>query len=104
MIVKEEWTHWDEGNSFTYLASGAPLMKFAKNRWSLQSVNGKTLLTTESEVELKGGLFGTLLQPLVRIMTNRMGSDALAAFKYLVENGQPYEGKHSSLPRVSPIC
>jgi hypothetical protein len=33
-----------------------------------------------------------------------MGADALAAFKYLVENGKPYEGKHSSLPRVPVTC
>ena len=104
MTVTEEWTQWEEGNSFTYKASGAPLMKSAKNRWSLQSVNGKTLLTTESEVELKGGIFGKLLLPLIGMITKRVGSDAMAAFKYLVENGRPFEGKHSSLPRVSPIC
>ena len=62
----------------------------------LKAKNGKTLLTTESEVVLKGGIFGKILEPLMLLISKKMGSDALSAFKYLVENGQPYEGKHSS--------
>ena len=104
ITVEEEWTDWDEGVSYTYVASGAPLMKSASNRWSVKPENGKTLLTTESVVVLKGGLFGKLLEPLVRLMSARVGADSLAAFKFLVETGRPFEGKKSALPRVSAVC
>jgi len=62
------------------------------------------LLTTESEVLLKGGILGKLLEPVMLILSKKMGSDSLSAFKYLVEQGKPYDGKHSSLPRVTSFC
>ena len=70
----------------------------------MKAENGKTLLTTESEVVLKGGIFGKILEPLMLLISKKMSSDALSALKYLVENGKPYEGNHSSLPRVSSVC
>jgi len=55
-------------------------------------------------VELKGGPFGRLLEPIMALAFRRMGSNSLAAFKYLVENGRPYAGKHSDLPRAAATC
>ena len=81
-----------------------PLVKSAKNTWSLREENGKTLLETHSEVVVKGGLLGRTLEPLMKLMANKMGGDALAAFKYLVENGEPFQGKHSILQRVPVNC
>lgn len=104
ITIVERWVSWNEGSSFTYEGFNLPLVKSAKNTWSLISENGKTLLITESEVVLKYGIFGRVLEPLMRIMATKMGSDALAAFKYLVENEQPFEGKHSLLPRVPIAC
>ena len=102
--VEENFIAWDEGKSFTYEAIGAPLIKSAKNTWSVEPVNGKTLVTSESEVELKGGIFAKLLEPLLILWSRRVGGDALAALKYFVENGHPYQGKLSKLPRASAIC
>ena len=76
----------------------------SKNTWSVKPDNGETLLTTESGVVLKGGIFGKMLEPLMLLISSRIGSNALYAFKYLVENGKPFEGKHSSLPRVTAFC
>ncbi len=104
ITIVERWVSWNEGSSFTYEGFNLPLVKSAKNTWSLISENGKTLLITESEVVLKGGIFGRLLEPLMRFIATKIGSDALAAFKYLVENEQPFEGKHSLLPRVPIAC
>jgi hypothetical protein len=103
-VITERWVYWKEGESYTYEGFDLPLVKSAKNTWSVKAENGKTLLKTESEVVLKGGIFGRILEPLMLLISKKMGSDALSAFKYLVENGQPYEGKHSSLPRVSAVC
>ena len=103
-VITERWTSWIEGESYTYEGYDLPLVKSAKNTWSLKDENGKTLLTTESELVLKGGIFGRILEPIMSLISKKMGSDALSAFKYLVENGQPYQGKHSSLPRVSATC
>lgn len=49
-------------------------------------------MTTSAEVELKGGVFGLVLVPLVKLMSARLGAQSLASLKYLVENGQPYVG------------
>ena len=102
--VVEEWIAWEEGSSYTYQAHGFPLMKWGRNTWSVEAVDGKTLLTTEAEVEIKGGIFGKLLEPLMRSLSNRMGEESLAAIKYLIETGQPYTGKFSSLPRAAMSC
>ncbi|MEM7131820.1 MAG: SRPBCC family protein [Chloroflexota bacterium] len=105
VTVIEEWTMWDEGNSFTYRAIKRPFMiKTAYNTWSVESVNGQTLLKTESEVVLKGGIFGKLLEPLMRMLTTRMGDESLVAFKYLVENGEPYQGPIADLPNIPVTC
>lgn len=95
---------WDEGKSYTYVGSNIPLVKSARNTWSVKSENGKTLLTTESEVVMKGGMLGRLLEPLMHFIALKLGAKTIAAFKYLVENGKPYEGKHSALPRALPVC
>ncbi len=103
-VITERWISWREGESYTYEGFDLPLVKSAKNTWTVETANGKTLLTTESEVVLKGGIFGRVLEPIMLFISKKMGSDALAAFKFLVENGRPYQGKHSSLPRVSATC
>lgn len=104
ITIRERVTLWDEGNVFSYEGENIPLVKTAKNTWSVKSENGKTLLLTESEIVMKGGIFGRLLDPLMYVIAVKMSGKTLAAFKYLVENGRPYEGKYSRLPRVSSIC
>ena len=104
MTIHEKWISWDEGNSFSYIGYGMPLIKSAKNTWSIKSENGKTLLTSDAEIEFKGGIFGKLLEFATATAMRRMGPPTLAAFKYWAENGRPYEGKHSSLPISPVIC
>ena len=103
MTIQEKWVAWDEGNSFTYIGYGMPLIKSAKNTWSVKRENGKTLLTSQAEIECKGGIFGKLLEFVLGSAMRRMGPPTLAAFKYWVENGRPFEGKHSSLP-IAPVA
>ncbi len=104
ITTREHLIAWEEDKSFQYEAFGVPLMKRATNRWSIRAEGEKTLLTSEAELELKGGIFGRILEPFVSLMIRVMGRRALASFKYLVENGRPYEGKASGLPRVSSSC
>jgi hypothetical protein len=103
-IIKEHWVAWEEGRSFTYEGVGIPLMKRATNRWSVVPHGDQAVLTSEAELELKGGALGRLLEPLIGPVLRRMAPTALAAFKYLVEHGQPYAGKASTLPKPSAIC
>ena len=103
ITIKEKWVAWDEGKSFTYVGYGMPLIKLAKNTWSVRPENGKTLLTSHAEIEFKWGIFGKLMEFALVSAMRRMGPPTLAAFKYWVENGRPYEGKHSSLP-VAPVA
>ena len=102
--ISERWLAWDEGRSFTYERIGIPLVAHARNEWTLHPEGDKTLLTTKAEVILKGGVFGRLLEPIAASQFKRMGPRTLAAFKFLIEHGEPPQGKHSRLPKIPAAC
>jgi carbon monoxide dehydrogenase subunit G len=104
VAVTETMTEWREGESFTYVGTGVPLVRRARNHWRVEAQGARTLVTTVAEVELRGGLAGRLLEPAMRIMSRRMGQASLASFKYLVEHGTPYEGKATRLLPVPSGC
>jgi hypothetical protein len=104
IIIFERWNSWDEGKSFSYEGYNLPLVKSANNTWSLTSENGKTLLKSESELVIKGGFLGRLFEPIMKYIAVKMGNNSLAAFKYLVEKNEPFQGKHSKLPRIESLC
>jgi hypothetical protein len=79
-------------------------MQRAVNRWSVIPQGERALLTSEAEVTIKGGVFGSILEPILGPLMRRMAPNALAGFKYLVEHGHPYERKASQLPRVPATC
>jgi hypothetical protein len=56
------------------------------------------LLTSESEVTIKGGMLGRILEPILGPLMRRMVPNALAGFKYLIEHGYPYEERLLSFP------
>jgi carbon monoxide dehydrogenase subunit G len=91
--VRETIVSWTEGESFAYLGEGAPPMKRALNLWKVEARGLQSLVTSVAEVELKGGMFGRLLEPALAPLARRMGASSLASFKYLVETGRPYLGK-----------
>ncbi len=102
--IREHWVAGDEGRSFAYEGFGIPFIKRATNRWSVLPHGDKSLLTSEAELELKGGVLGRILEPLVGPLMRRMAPNALAGFKYLVEHGHPYAGKAAELPRPPAAC
>ena len=104
VTIKERWVAWDEGRSFTYEGHGIPLMKRAVNRWSVHPQGERSLLTSEAELEVKGGVVGKLLEAILAPMMQRMAPSALGPFKYFVENGHPFEGKASKLPKAPVTC
>jgi ligand-binding SRPBCC domain-containing protein len=104
ITIRERWLRWDEGRSFTYEGVGIPFVAWARNEWSVQPEGDQALLTSEAVVVLKGGPLGRLLEPFAAYQSNRIGRRTLAAFKYLVEHGQPPPVKHAKLPRVATAC
>lgn len=102
--ITEKWIQWEEGHSFTYTGHGLPLVASARNTWYVTAVNGKTLITSKSEIKFKGGPLGILLEPLMLIGVRKMASNSLAAFRYLVEQGKPFTAKHSLLPHILSTC
>jgi len=104
MEVKEKIIDWRDGDSFTYETNNFLMMKYAKNRWSVKTENKKTLLTSETVIILKGGFIGKLFEPLMAMLLKKMANETLAGIKYLVETGQPYKGKYSSLPKIPVVC
>lgn len=101
--IRETIVQWDEGRSFTYRGEGAPMMRSATNTWAVSEHEGKTLVTSTAEVELKGGVFGLLLTPLVRAMSRHLGAQSLASLKFLVEHGVPYRDS-TPLPVAQATC
>lgn len=106
MTIREKWIAWDEGSSFTYVGYGLPLIKSAKNTWSFRgsSDGSQTLVMSEAEIEFKGRALGKFLEFAMGSAMRRLGPRTLAAFKYWVEKGRPFEGKHSSLPIITVAC
>jgi hypothetical protein len=104
VVIRERWVAWEEGRSFTYDGYGVPLVSRARNTWSVSAEGQRTLLTSEAEVNLKGGRVGRLLEPLVSRQARRMGVRSLAAFKYLVEHGEPPPVPHARLAPAPVGC
>ena len=102
--IREHWVAWDEGRSFAYEGSGIPLMQRAVNRWTVVSHGEQSLLTSEAELQIKGGVFGRILEPILAPLMRRMAPNTLARFKYLVEHGHSYAGKVSDLPLAPSNC
>jgi hypothetical protein len=76
----------------------------AENKWSVKADNDKTLVITESRVILKGSVFRKIFESFIYLVSKIMGTESLAALKYLVETGKPFERKFSKLPRVPIEC
>jgi hypothetical protein len=104
ITIRERWVAWDEGRSFTYEGLGLPLVATARNTWTVIPQGERTLLTTTAEVVIKGGPAGRLLEPLLRLQTKRMAPRTLAAFRYLVEHGEPPTVKHAKLLPIPVVC
>ncbi len=104
VVVNEEIVYWSDGVSFSYLATGIPFVRKAKNTWAVEQCNGKTLVTTNAEVEIKYGAFGRMFEPMIAMISMRTRNKSLASLKYLVENGQPFSGhcaKQSKLKMIN---
>ena len=79
---------WDEGKRFVYRGEGAPMMRAARNEWSVEARGAQTLVTSSAEVTLAGGRWVRWLEPLAGWFFRRMGRKTLASLKYLVERGE----------------
>jgi len=105
VTVKETIIAWDEGRSFTYVGRGLPLIKCAANTWRVEDYGPQTLVTSSAVLEVKGGIWGRLFVTILRLMSHQVGRKALVSFKYLVENGKPYEGNVKRLlPTAMTMC
>lgn len=104
VTVRETVIAWEEGSAYTYIGEGVPLVRRAQNRWSVQDVGTRTLVTSSSSVELKGGMAGRLLEPVVKAMSDRSAQRSLAALKYLVEHGVPSPEPPAKLLPIPANC
>lgn len=100
----ERVTHWDEGRSFTYQSTDAPMMRFARNTWSVIPMGDRALVRSEAEFEFHGGWLGRLLGAIMVPLLKLVLPNPLAKFKYWVENGHPYVGRARSLPTPISAC
>jgi hypothetical protein len=104
VTIRERWLEWEEGTGFLYEGIGVPFVAKARNRWTVHPYGDQAMLVSEAEVWLKGGALGRVATPLVSRQIGRIGTRTLAAFKYLVEHGEPPRIRHSRLPVPAPAC
>jgi hypothetical protein len=102
--IEETIVAWDEGRSFTYEGIGAPMLKRARNTWSVEPKGNQTLVTSVAEAELVGGIFGGVFGAVLRPLFTRMGARSLASLKYFVERGHPYQGRARDLALGPASC
>ena len=102
--VRERIVAWDEGRSFSYESTDAPLMKWARNTWSVRAEGGRTLVTTEAEMEFNGGWLGRLAGHLLVPLLGVVLPNPIVKLKFWVETGRPFTGKASALPRPVATC
>jgi uncharacterized protein YndB with AHSA1/START domain len=103
--IVETILEWDEGRAFTYRGVGAPGLSEATNTWSVEAMPGnRTLVRSVATATIKGGAFGSVLEPLMRPMFSRLGARSLASLKYLVEHGEPFAGSVRDLPLAPAGC
>lgn len=104
ITISERWSEWEDGRSFTYEGSGIPGVATARNHWSVAPVGARSQLTSRAEVQLKGGFAAAMLEPIFARQIKRVGARTLAAFKYLVEHGEPPRVRHAKLPLAPAVC
>ena len=104
VTIHERWLEWEEGRSFRYEGHGIPFVANAASQWTVHPHGHQTLLTSESEVRLKGGAISRPFSPLLSRQLDRVAKRTLTAFKYLVEHGEPPPGRHSRLPAAPAAC
>jgi len=104
--VREKFTRWEEGRGYSYelVSSDLPLVKNAKNDWSLKGYGDKTLIISLATLELKGGVMGRLFEPLFALIVKRQMPNVAASLKYFIEKGHGYAGSPSKLPRALGLC
>ena len=95
---------WDEGRSFTYESTDAPMMKLARNRWSVIAVGDRSMVTSDAEMEFRGGWLGRALGFVLVAVMKLVLRNPLAKFKYWVEKGRPYLGRARALPVPAAVC
>lgn len=102
--VRERIVAWDEGCSFTYESTDAPMMTRARNTWSVRAEGDRTLVTTEAEMEFRGGWFGLVIGHILVPLLALALPNPIVKLKFWVENGRPFTGKASALPRPVATC
>ena len=104
ITISERWLQWDEGHSCTYEGSSIPGVVNARNHWSVAPVGTQTQLRSRAESSSRGGHLARLLEPLVSRQIRRVSTRTLAAFKYLVEHGEPPPVRHARLAAAPADC
>jgi hypothetical protein len=102
--LHERVVAWTEGVSFTYESTDAPMMKLARNCWSVRAEGERTLVMSEAEIAFRGGVLGWLLGWIFVRLIELLLPNPLAKFKYWVEHGRPFSGKASKLPSPATVC
>lgn len=101
---RERVIAWEEGHSYTYVSFDAPMMREARNTWSVTPMGDRTLVRTDAEIVFRGGWLGQALGYLLVPLLALLLPNPLVRFKFWVENGRPFEGRARALPTPAALC
>lgn len=98
--IREKLTTYSDADyHLAYVVTeGMPSMvKTATNDWKLSK---KAINTTHLSIKMEfifTGIFGTLMQPLMKIKLNKIANDMIEDFAFYVENSRPHPRKLKAL-------
>ena len=102
--IEEKLTDFDPQNHYLAysITKGLPgMMKEAKNRWKLTSLDHqKTRLTMKATVVPKG-LLANMMKPMIRLKFGNMTKKLAEEFKYYVEHGEPHPRKLKAITKAA---
>ena len=88
--LEERVTGWEDGRRLVYdVTKGLPFpMQSLTNDWSIGTSAGSTIVTLEQTFEVKLGLLGSLLVPVIRKQMGKEMTVTLAGLKHHIETGE----------------
>ena len=105
--IKERITDYDPDEyrlAYTVTEGFPGMIKEGRNRWQLHPAGrDKTRLTMDMTINT-GGVFGTVMRPLMRMQLNKLATQAVEGFKTYVETGQPSAAKRKEADKRRAVA
>jgi hypothetical protein len=105
ITIQERWVAWDEGRSFAYEGTGLPLVKRAQRMVGARRERAAVFADHGRRSGTQRRLLREAASAGHGCRLSKNGTQLACCIRvYLVENGHPYQGRHSDLPAAAATC